>query len=130
MRTIDAPRERPAPRQYRATSLTGETIVGDFRGRTLVIAVKGDCDGCRLLLEAPPGAFGEVTVLFAAQEFTEESEWRESSPPVVVAPELLRELDVRWPPFWVLIDADQGLVVAEGVPFGVEHVVRTLAPYR
>lgn len=129
MRTIDAPRERPAPQQYHARTLTGDEIVGELHGLTLVIAVKADCDGCRLLLAAPAQAFGDIHLLFVAAESSDEPSWRLSTPPVVVSPELLRDLDVRWPPFWVLVDGDSGVVRAEGVPFGVEHVVEALTPF-
>jgi hypothetical protein len=93
-----------------------------FEARTLIIAAKEDCDGCRQLIEAPASAFGPVEVLVVVERASEEPSWRSSAHRVVVSPSLLTALDVRWPPFWVLIDPASGTVLREGVPFGVAHL--------
>jgi hypothetical protein len=129
VRNFDAPRERPAPTAYEAQTLDGRTVSIPIVGTSLIVAVKGDCDGCHTLLSAPEGSFGDVAVHFVATVASDEAAWRTSVPPVVVAPSLLEALDVRWPPFWVLIDAESQRVLTEGVPFGVEHVASALAPY-
>jgi len=48
----------------------------------------------------------------------------------VVSPALLTALDVRWPPFWVLVDPERGRVVREGVPFGPAQIAEAIADLR
>ena len=129
MRSIDAPRDRPAPRQFRGLSLSGELVQGEFVVPTLVMAVKDDCLGCRNLLEAPVDAFGDVATLIVSARPSTEPWWASSLHLVVVSELLLQELDVRWPPFYVLIDPARAAVVTEGVVFGPEQVREEIAAY-
>ncbi len=129
MRSIDAPRERPAPGGYRGLSLGGELVQGEFVGRTLVLAVKEDCLGCRSVLDAPADAFGDVEVLVVAARPSGEASWLTTPHRLVVSELLLQQLDVRWPPFYVLIDARKGAVVSEGVVFGPEQVREEIAAF-
>lgn len=129
VRSIDPPRERPAPRHYRGLSLSGELVQGEFVRRTLVLAIKEDCRGCRSVLEAPAGAFGDVAVLVVAARPSTEPWWGTCPHPLVVSELLLEQLDVRWPPFYVLVDPTTASVIAEGVVFGPEQVREEIAAH-
>jgi hypothetical protein len=95
----------------------------------LVVAVKENCLGCRSVLESSSGAFGGVAVLIVADHASCEPWWTASLHSVVVSPSLLEDLDVRWPPFYVLVDPTTERVVTEGVVFGPEQVLQEIAPY-
>jgi hypothetical protein len=127
--SIDAPRPRPAPRTYRGLSLSGELVQGEFVRPTLVLAVKEDCLGCRSVLESPVDAFGDVATLVVAARPSTEPWWAASHHPLVVSELLLQQLDVRWPPFYVLIDAKNATVVTEGVVFGPGQVREEIAAF-
>ena len=129
MRSIDSPRERAAPPRYRGVDLGGESVEGHFVDRTLVVAIKEDCLGCRSVLESPTDAFGDVTTLLVAARSSREPWWTTTRHRVIISEELLAELDVRFPPFYVLIDAVHGRVLTEGVVFGPEQVREELAAF-
>ncbi len=129
MRSFDAPRERPVPRRFRAETLEGEVIESEFTSRCLILAVKEDCLGCRSVFEAGSGAFGDVSVLIVARTDSREPWWETSVHPVLISPTLLDELDVRWPPFYVLIDPRSAGVLCEGVVFGPAQVRDEISPY-
>ena len=129
MRSFDATRDRRAPRQYRGMTLQGEVIQGDFVSPTLIVAVKEDCLGCRSVMQSPEGAFGDVEILIVAARPSAEAFWRTCAHRVVVSESLLRELDVRWPPFFVLIDPANETVLCEGVVFAPEQVRDEIAPF-
>lgn len=128
MRSFDTTRERPAPAFYDGLTLLGEPVRGTFSRRTLVIAAKADCLGCQAALESPVGAFGATDVLIVGRVSTDEPWWHRSAHPVIVSPSLLEALDVRWPPFYVLIDGERGVVLREGVVFGPDQVAAEVAP--
>jgi len=129
VRSLDAPRERPAPRRYSATSLDGEILEGEFTSLCLVLAVKEDCMGCRSVFDAAADAFGNVAVLIVARTDSREPWWDESVHPVVISPTLLDDLAVRWPPFYVLVDPVAQRVVSEGVVFAPAQVREEIAPF-
>jgi hypothetical protein len=129
VRSFDATRDRRAPRQYRGMTLQGEMVQGEFVSPTLILAVKEDCLGCQSVLEAPEGAFGDVATMIVAARPSSESFWRSSQHRVLVSEQLLQELDVRWPPFYVLIDPSSETVLSEGVVFAPEQVREEIARY-
>ena len=129
MQSIDAPRERPAPSHYRGLSLKGDLVQGEFTRPTLVLAIKEDCLGCRSVLDAPRDAFGDVATLVVAARPSADPGWATTLHPLIVSELLLQQLDVRWPPFYVLIDPARGAVVTEGVVFGPEQVREEIAAY-
>jgi hypothetical protein len=129
VRSVDAARDRRAPRRYVGRSLSGESVEGEFVGLTLIVAVKEDCLGCRSVLESPSDAFGDAAVLIVAGHASCEPWWAASLHLVVISPSLLEDLDVRWPPFYVLVDPTTERVVTEGVVFGPEQVLQEIAPY-
>ena len=129
MHSIDAPRERYAPRRYRGESLAGELVESELGSLTLIVAVKSDCHGCRSVLESARDAFGAVSTLVVARETSLEPWWATSRHPLVISPSLLDELEVRWPPFYVLVDPHDEKVVTEGVVFAPEQVREEIAAY-
>ncbi len=113
----------------RGTSLSGEPVERTFRGLTLVVAIKPECDGCRVFAQSSLQEFGDLDVVFVASRAEENDEWRAVPHEIIVAPELLTQLDVRWPPFYVLIDATSHRVLVEGVVFGPAQVAAEIRPY-
>ena len=128
MRSFDAPRVRRVPPRWSGRSLEGEPVSGEFSSLALVIALKDSCDGCRRVLDAPIGAFGDVEVLLVVRDVVAE-DWSSTAWRVVVAPELLSALDVRWPPFFALIDGRTQTLVSEGVVFDPVQVAEEIAPF-
>lgn len=129
MRSIDAARERPAPRHFRGMRLNGELVQGDFDRLTLILAIKEDCLGCRSVLDAPTDAFGEVATMIVAARAAREPGWETTPHRLLVSELLLQQLDVRQPPVYVLIDPTERRVVTEGVIFGPEQVREEIAPF-
>ncbi len=129
MRSFDATRERRAPRTYRGVTLHGEQVRGEFDSPTLVVAVKANCGGCQSVFASPVDAFGDVATMIVAARPSNEPFWRTSSHRVLVSESLLEELEIRWPPCYVLIDPSQEKVLCEGAVFAPEQVREEIAPY-
>ena len=129
MSSFDAPRVRPAPDTITGTSLDGAKISRTLVGLTLVVAVKQSCDGCRDFIFSQLNELSDVSVLILSATGDDNGEWSDSRQQVIVAPLVLEELDIRWPPFYVLIDPEQRLVVTEGVVFAPAQVAREIASY-
>jgi hypothetical protein len=127
--SFDAPRVRPAPDTITGTSLDGAKISRTLVGLTLVVAVKQSCDGCRDFIFSQLNELSDVSVLILSATGDDNGEWSDSRQQVIVAPLVLEELDIRWPPFYVLIDPEQRLVVTEGVVFAPAQVAREIASY-
>ena len=53
--------------------------------------------------------------------------WLDAVQPILVAPELMKELGIRTAPFYVLIDAARSLIVAEGTLFSPAQVASEIA---
>ncbi len=98
-------------------------------GLTLLVAIKAQCDGCRDFLFSDLHEFDGLDVLIVSAVDDVAHEWVDAPRPVLVAPDVLSALDVKWPPFYVLIDAVAGLVRSEGVVFGSAQVAAEIAPY-
>lgn len=122
MRSFDAPRERSAPRSFSALSIDGVPTTHVFEGLTLVVAVKSQCDGCRDFVNSPLDELGGVNVVILSASADGSSEWTNAKHPILVAPQALDELEIKWPPFYVLVDAGSSRVVSEGVVFGPSQV--------
>lgn len=122
MRSFDAPRRRPAPSSFSAVTLAGESRSHTFSGVTLVVAIKTRCDGCRDFVESTLDEFETIDVVIVSATGDDDGEWSQSRHPILIAPALLEQLDVRWPPFYVVIDAATREVVSEGVVFGPSQV--------
>jgi hypothetical protein len=98
-------------------------------GLTLVVAIKQSCDGCRDFIFSELNELSSVPVLILSATGDNNGEWGDSLQQVIIAPQLLSDLDVRWPPFYVLIDPEQRLVVTEGVVFGPAQVAREIGSF-
>lgn len=127
-RSFDRARERTAPDALTGHWSQGVETTVPLTEVTLVVAIKSNCDGCREFLHADLSALGVPIVVIAADE-DESSEWRDATQSVFVSPDAFRQLDVRWPPFYVLIDPVARRVVSEGVLFGAAQVAAEIAPF-
>jgi len=111
------------------TLLNGDAVERTLEGLTLIVAIKQTCDGCRDFVHSSLDELGHVEVLVVSATDDINSEWADATRDIIVAPQLLLELGVRWPPFYVLIDAASQRVVTEGVVFGPSQVASEIAPY-
>ncbi|MHB8334576.1 MAG: hypothetical protein ACYDEH_06720 [Acidimicrobiales bacterium] len=95
--------------------------------RTIVIAVKPNCDGCHDFLSGPPAAFdGLDVVLVSATPFVEDVV---AAGRVLVAPEWMAQARIVAAPSYTVIDPSDGRVVTEGVAFAPSQVAGEIAPY-
>jgi hypothetical protein len=93
-----------------------------------VVAVKANCDGCLGFYAGDVSALEQLGVELLVATATAPSEHSFSGlRPVQYAPALLEGLDVRWPPFYVLIFPNPWRVVAEGLAFGPTQVAGEIA---
>ena len=127
-RSFDRPRDRVAPSSLRGHWSDGAEVALELTEVTLVVAIKSDCDGCREFIHADLNELRLPVVVISAID-DESSEWKGARQPVFVSPEAFRLLDVRWPPFYVLIDPLEHRVLTEGVLFGPEQVAAEIAGY-
>jgi len=127
--SFDAPRVRPAPDTVTGSALDGAPISRKLDGLTLIVAVKQSCDGCIDFIFSELNELSDVAVLILSATGDVNGEWSDSRQQVIVAPQLLQELDIRWPPFYVLVNPEQRLVVTEGVVFAPAQVAKEIAPY-
>jgi hypothetical protein len=111
------------------TSLLGDEVVLHLEGVTLIVAIKQSCDGCRDFVLSPLEDFIDtpVVILSATSDFN--GEWVGATHPIVVAPDVLKELEIWWPPFYVLVDPQLRRVITEGVVFAPAQVASEIAPY-
>jgi hypothetical protein len=127
-RSFDRPRDRVAPSSLNGHWSDGAEVALDLSEVTLVVAIKSDCDGCLEFINADLHELRLPVVVISASD-DESSEWEGARQPVFVTPEAFRLLDVRWPPFYVLIDPLARRVLTEGVVFGPEQVAAEIAPH-
>ena len=94
----------------------------------LVVAVKANCDGCFGFYAGDTSSLEALGVEFVVATATSPSEHEfVGHRPVHFAPQVLADLDVRWPPFYVLLSAEPRRVLAEGLAFGPEQVAQEIA---
>lgn len=129
MRSFTPPRRRGTPLSFTGVTLEGKTLTHTFSGMTLVVAVKTMCDGCRDFVNAALDEFDAIEVVIVSATNDHDAEWAHARHQIIVAPEFMKQLDVRWPPFYVVIDAATSEVVTEGVVFGPSQVAQEIAPY-
>jgi hypothetical protein len=125
--SFDPPRERPAPDSLSGNWSNGTDVVIALTRLTLLVAIKANCDGCRAFLDAPLHDFDQVDVVFVAA--LDDDEWEGSSHRILISPSALDHLEVRSPPFYVLIDPTAHAVLSEGVVFGPSQVAEEIAPF-
>jgi hypothetical protein len=90
-----------------------------------VVAVKPDCDGCLDFLHGDLSELSHVDVVVISAVSSEE--WVDAPNDVLIAPELMKELDITSAPFYVLIDPSISRLVTEGVVFSPAQVVAEIA---
>lgn len=125
--SFDKPRERPAPSVLRGRSAEGEAFEIVLRSLTLVVAIKPDCDGCRDFVEGDLVELDHLEVVLVSA--TSSDEWARARRPVLIAPELLTELEIRAAPVYVLIDPARERVLSEGALFSPAQVASEIASY-
>jgi hypothetical protein len=109
--------------------LDGESVSRTLEETTLIVAVKQNCDGCRDFVFSALDELRSVAVMVLSATADLRGEWNGAVQPIIVAPETLKELDIRWPPFYVLVDPQLGQVISEGVVFGPAQVAEEIAGY-
>ena len=124
--SFDHPIDRAAPSSFIGSLPNGQltTIVIDVP--TLIVAIKPRCDGCRDFIHSPLTEFEGLRVVVVSATRATNGEWDDALQTVVVAPEFLSALDVRWPPCYVLVDPQTHRVVLEGVVFGPSQVAQEI----
>ena len=127
--SYDRPRVRAAPTELRGTWFHGETVALTLEGLTIVVAVKPNCDGCAAFVHSPLDELARFKVIVVSGTDEDHGEWSGALQPVLVSPEALVALDIRWPPFYVVIDPAQALIVGEGVVFGPTQVAEEAERY-
>ncbi len=120
LRSIDPPRPRRVAPEIEAFDGAGDSTTVRLRERTLIIAVKASCDGCRRLLEAGADFFGLPLMALCADDATVR-EYADLATPVRRAPEWLGASGVSAAPFFLVVETD-GTVVTEGIPFDPRQV--------
>jgi hypothetical protein len=128
--SFDRSREREAPASLSGHWLNGEPVTINLAQLTLLVAIKHQCDGCREFVRSPLSELEGQRVIVVSATDDPDGEWVGSSQPVLVAPDVLAALDIRWPPFYVLIDPASRRVVTEGVVFDAAQVARETARFR
>jgi hypothetical protein len=128
-RSFDRPRERPAPSRLAGHWSNGSHAVVELTGLTLLVVIKANCDGCHDFLFSDLTEFAEIDVLFLCTTDETNGEWKDAPRSVLVAPESLLALDVKWPPFYLLVDSVAGVVRTEGVLFGPSQVAAEIASF-
>jgi hypothetical protein len=96
---------------------------------TLIIVIKTNCDGCHDFLYSDLNEFADVDVLFVSATVDSNGEWTDAPRKVLVAPDALLALDVKWPPVYLLVDPVAGVVRSEGVLFGPSQVAAEIASF-
>jgi len=94
---------------------------------TLVVAVKGDCDGCANFYSGSLEALEGLEVVIVTNSLKGAPELVGATHVVYEAPDLLEALGVTWPPFYVLISPAPARVTAEGIAFTPEQVAAEIA---
>ncbi|MGC1419137.1 MAG: hypothetical protein WA786_03325 [Acidimicrobiales bacterium] len=129
MSSFDAPRPRSAPVLITGTDLHGEPVSITMTETTLIVAIKQSCDGCRDFVRSALLELEGVPVIILSATGDVGAEWVDAVHPIVVAPVALEQLEVRWPPFYVLVNPRERRVISEGVVLGPSQVASEIAPY-
>ncbi|MGA2295107.1 MAG: hypothetical protein ABSG24_07755 [Acidimicrobiales bacterium] len=129
MSSFDAPRPRSAPEVITGTDLQGEPVTITMSETTLIVAIKQSCDGCRDFVRSELRELDGVAVIILSATGDVGAEWVDAVQPIIVAPDALAQLDIRWPPFYVLVNPRERRVISEGVVFGPSQVASEIAPY-
>lgn len=126
-RSFGPTRPRPAPPRWTVRSRDGVAHQHELTTLTLVVAIKTNCDGCRAFYEEVPSTPDGLEVVVVVRENVGDEQFARATRPIYEARELLDELDVRWPPFYVLLAPEPARVVTEGVAFSPEQIFDEIA---
>ena len=127
LRSFDRPAQRPVPSPLIGVDSRGTPTTFVFTQRTIVLAVKPDCDGCREFLTDPPVEFEGLDVVLVSVTPFEDAV--SSSWPFIVAPEWMEQARIVTAPSYTVVDPSDGRVVSEGVAFSASQVAAEIAPY-
>lgn len=130
VRSFDQARDREAPKVLEGHWLNGESARLDLDTVTLIVAVKANCDGCREFMNFDLEGLDGLDVVVISATALDSEEWSTSVRPVLVSPSAFDDLDVRWPPFYVLIDPVSRRVLTEGVVFSPQQVATEIKRFR
>ena len=110
-------------------SLAGEPVTQPLQSLTLIVVIKPACDGCRDFVHSDLAELSLVPVIIVSAQPDLNGEWAGARQRVIVAPEVLADLDIRWPPCYVLVDPVGQRIVTEGVVFNAAQVAVEIAPF-
>ena len=127
--SFDRPRDREVPASLSGHWLSGEPVTLSIDVPTLVVAIKPHCDGCHEFVHSSLHELDGLRVVVVSATSDTDSEWVDAVQPVLVAPAVLESLDIKFPPFYVLIDPSSHRVVLEGVVFGPSQVAEEIEWY-
>lgn len=127
--SFDPPRDRPVPTQIAGHTLDGDAVTLSLEALTLIVAIKSSCDGCHDFVHSDLDELSGVAVIVVSAGGDPDGEWTNAVQRVIVAPQTLAALDIRWPPFYVLVDPLMKRIVTEGVVFAPAQVAREIAPH-
>lgn len=126
LRSIDSPRRRPAPATAHLTDSAGAVHILTLKPRTLIVAVKSNCEGCKPFVEDLSIEFFDWRLIVVTRDsMLTAADQR----PVWLAPELLDALEIASAPFFVALDGAPLNVVTEGVVFAPEQVAREISEF-
>jgi hypothetical protein len=126
--SFDQPRQRQVPLHFSGT-INGSPVIQVLSEKTLVVAIKPNCDGCRDFVHSTLDELAHVEVLVVSESADGATEWANGHQEVLIAPGILSELGIKWPPFFVLIDPASSMIITEGVVFGPSQIAKEIAPF-
>jgi hypothetical protein len=127
--SFDHARPRPAPTSLVGHWLGGKSVSIELHAPTVVVAIKTECDGCRDIVNAHHDRLAGLALVVVSASDSLDDQWDQTRSSILVAPQLLEQLEVRWPPFYVVIDPTTSTVVTEGVVFGLEQVTQEISSF-
>jgi hypothetical protein len=126
-RSLDPPRQRPVPDRVVLVNAEGVEQSWTLQTRSVIVAVKTNCDGCHSFYEGSHHVLSAWPVLLIAQHRHDLNHFAGSAHRVFASSELWSALDIRSAPFYLLVAPDPGRIVAEGLAFSPEQVQREIS---
>jgi len=128
-RSFDPPRDRVAITQLRGVLVGGEERTVVLRHLTLIAAVKPHCDGCHQFVFGDLRELDGVDVVVLSASASDDGEWDGATQSILVAPEAMKDLEIRAAPYYVLVNPRTARVVAEGALFSPAQVASEIASF-
>lgn len=86
--------------------------------------------GCRDFVHSNLTEFDAIDIVIISTNSDAEGEWRGAPNEVMlVSDDVLAAFDIRWPPFYVLVNHVTGDVLVEGLVFGPSQVLEEISPF-